>query len=98
HHRHHGARPARRGAGGHPVTTSPPLIPRRGRDRKAEVLLPAAGRARFARTDAPHVAVAGGGIAGLAAATLLAERGARVTLYEAQDSLEIGRASGRASL
>ncbi|MFC8986584.1 FAD-dependent oxidoreductase [Streptomyces sp. NPDC057115] len=75
------------------MTTSPPLIRRRGRDRKAEVLLPAAGRARFARTDAPHVAVAGGGIAGLAAATLLAERGARVTLYEAQDSLG-GRLSG----
>src|SRR5690606_38743287 len=34
-----------------------------------------------------------GGIAGLAAATLLAERGARVTLYEAQDSLG-GRLSG----
>jgi isorenieratene synthase len=66
---------------------------RRGRDRKAEVLLPAPGRDRFPRTDAPAVAVAGGGIAGLAAATLLAERGARVTLYEQHDALG-GRLSG----
>lgn len=34
---------------------------RRGRDRKAEVLMPAPGRERFARADAPGVAVIGGG-------------------------------------
>ncbi|MFH8798751.1 FAD-dependent oxidoreductase [Streptomyces sp. NPDC017936] len=66
---------------------------RRGRDRKAEVVVPAPGRDRFGRADAPRVAVVGGGIAGLAAATLLAERGARVTLYEAQDTLG-GRLAG----
>ncbi|MCX2924062.1 NAD(P)/FAD-dependent oxidoreductase [Streptomyces sp. NEAU-W12] len=56
-------------------------------------MMPAPGRARFAPGDAPSVAVAGGGVAGLAAATLLAERGARVTLYEREDSLG-GRLAG----
>ncbi|ANS79190.1 phi-Carotenoid synthase [Serinicoccus hydrothermalis] len=59
------------------------LVP--GRDRRA-VLHPAAPGA--ARLDGErHVVVVGGGIAGIAAAVVLAERGTRVTLVEAQDSL-----------
>ncbi|MER5891337.1 FAD-dependent oxidoreductase, partial [Streptomyces sp. NPDC001941] len=44
-------------------------------------------------TGAPTVGVVGGGIAGLAAATALAERGVRVTLYE-RDSTLGGRLAG----
>ncbi|MEU8452530.1 FAD-dependent oxidoreductase [Streptomyces globisporus] len=66
--------------------------PRRGRDRQAEVLRPKPGLSRFAG-DTPRVAVVGGGIAGLAAATGLAERGAQVTLYESETTLG-GRLAG----
>ncbi|MGT2525889.1 FAD-dependent oxidoreductase [Streptomyces nojiriensis] len=64
---------------------------RRGRDRRARVLHAHPG-ARYAE-DRPTAAVIGGGIAGLAAATALAERGVQVTLYERQPYLG-GRAGG----
>ncbi|WP_432589713.1 NAD(P)/FAD-dependent oxidoreductase [Streptomyces sp. HD1123-B1] len=67
-------------------------VPRRGRDRRARVLPPPAGRPRITG-DAPSVAVAGGGVAGLAAATCLAERGVHVTLYEREAHLG-GRLGG----
>lgn len=79
------------------MTTPPPTTARRGRDRKADILPPAPGAPRFRTGDAPSVAVVGGGIAGLAAATLLAERGARVTLYEKDDALG-GRLAGHRTL
>ncbi|MGW2228220.1 FAD-dependent oxidoreductase [Streptomyces formicae] len=55
--------------------------------------MPHPGRQRFGPGDAPRVAVIGGGIAGLAAATALTERGARVTLYEQEEALG-GRLAG----
>ncbi|MCK1795703.1 FAD-dependent oxidoreductase [Streptomyces sp. XM4193] len=55
--------------------------------------MPLPGRHRFAPEDAPRVAVLGGGIAGLAAATALAERGAQVALYEQGGALG-GRLAG----
>ena len=54
---------------------------RPGRDRRAR-RLPAPAGSPTVPSPAPRVAVVGGGIAGLAAATALAERGARVVLYE----------------
>ena len=65
-------------------TRSPrPLPP--GRDRTAVRHPARPGRARPAAER--HVVVIGGGIAGLGAATILAERGVRVTLLEAQPQL-----------
>ncbi|MET9452164.1 FAD-dependent oxidoreductase [Streptomyces cinerochromogenes] len=65
---------------------------RRGRDRRAR-LLPARPGKRRVEGPRPTTAVVGGGIAGLAAATALAERGVAVTLYERQPYLG-GRAGG----
>lgn len=62
------------------------------RDRRAVRTPARAGLARF-DGDAPVVAVVGGGIAGLAAATLLAERGARIVLCERENYLG-GRVGG----
>ncbi|MEU6678913.1 FAD-dependent oxidoreductase [Streptomyces sp. NPDC046925] len=67
-------------------------VVRRGRDRRARTLMGPAGLARV-RGQAPRAAVIGGGIAGLAAATALAERGVKVTLYERRPQLG-GRLAG----
>ncbi|MFE2278238.1 FAD-dependent oxidoreductase [Streptomyces sp. NPDC059454] len=69
-----------------------PDATRHGRDRRARVLAapPGARRIEGAR---PTTAVVGGGIAGLAAATALAERGVAVTLYEREPFLG-GRVGG----
>lgn len=56
-----------------------------GRDRHA--VRHAAPTGRYRITEDRHVAVVGGGIAGLAAATVLAERGVRVTLLESEPRL-----------
>ncbi|GGQ17715.1 FAD-dependent oxidoreductase [Streptomyces mutabilis] len=63
-----------------------------GRDRRAWAVPPRPGRERVGG-DPPSVAVVGGGIAGLAAATVLAERGVRVVLHEREPVLG-GRVSG----
>ncbi|GAA0494495.1 FAD-dependent oxidoreductase [Streptomyces olivaceiscleroticus] len=70
-----------------------PVAARRGRDRRARVLPPRPGRPRI-EGEPPTTAVVGGGIAGLAAATALAERGVRVTLHEREAALG-GRLAGR---
>ncbi len=74
--------------------TRRPDAARRGRDRRARTVLPAPGTPRVAVGRPVTAAVVGGGIAGLAAATGLAEKGVRVTLYERGPALG-GRLSGR---
>ncbi|QOV47554.1 FAD-dependent oxidoreductase [Streptomyces chromofuscus] len=63
-----------------------------GRDRKARLLTDRTGVPRLEGAG-PAVAVVGGGIAGLAAATVLTERGVRVTLLERESDLG-GRLAG----
>ncbi|WP_225850355.1 FAD-dependent oxidoreductase [Streptomyces sp. HPF1205] len=67
--------------------------PRPGRDRRARLIPALPGAARADADRPPHAVVVGGGIAGLAAATALAERGVRVTVYERGSSLG-GRLAG----
>ncbi|MET8944701.1 NAD(P)/FAD-dependent oxidoreductase [Streptomyces sp. NPDC004542] len=71
---------------------STPGAARRGRDRRARILTARPGAPRVQGTP-PSVAVVGAGIAGLAAATALAERGVAVTLYEKRPYLG-GRVGG----
>ncbi|MFF8288731.1 FAD-dependent oxidoreductase [Streptomyces sp. NPDC016309] len=66
---------------------------RHGRDRRARVLPAPPGARRADPARRPTTAVVGGGIAGLAAATALAERGVAVTLYERHPYLG-GRVGG----
>ncbi|MFI0901736.1 FAD-dependent oxidoreductase [Streptomyces sp. NPDC020983] len=63
-----------------------------GRDRRA-CMLPAHPGAQRPAGRPPSTAVVGGGIAGLTAATALAERGVQVTLYERRPVLG-GRVAG----
>ena len=65
-----------------------------GRDRRAKAHPAPPGRAHARDLDAvAHVAVVGGGIAGMAAASCLAERGVREDLLERQQYLG-GRVGG----
>ncbi|GGW44852.1 isorenieratene synthase [Streptomyces lucensis JCM 4490] len=66
---------------------------RPGRDRLARLLPAPPGADRADGAGAPRAAVVGGGIAGLASATALAERGVEVTLYE-RDAQLGGRLAG----
>nr|WP_307804693.1 FAD-dependent oxidoreductase [Streptomyces sp. VRA16 Mangrove soil] len=67
-------------------------LPPGARDRRAEHV-PAVPGAISATGTPPSTAVVGGGIAGIAAAVALAERGVQVTLYERDDTLG-GRLAG----
>ncbi|MEU0008687.1 FAD-dependent oxidoreductase [Streptomyces sp. NPDC006314] len=82
----------RPGAAHQPGGAHRPDGARRGRDRRAYLLPPRPGAPRI-DGPRPTTAVVGGGIAGLAAATALAERGVGVTLYERETYLG-GRAGG----
>lgn len=75
-------------APGRPPRRAPRRAPRppHVRDRRA-VLWPAPAGSAHAPAPVPRVAVVGGGIAGLAAATALAERGVRVELLERHATL-----------
>ncbi|RAJ66453.1 isorenieratene synthase [Streptomyces sp. Amel2xB2] len=73
--------PGRRAPSGHRAARPPHV-----RDSRA-VLWPAPAGSASVRGPAPRVAVVGGGIAGLAAATALAERGVRVELLERHATL-----------
>jgi isorenieratene synthase len=64
-----------------------------GRDRRAERVPAPTGASALTGSDVPRVVVVGGGIAGLAAATILAERGARVVVCE-RESYPGGRVGG----
>ncbi|MFJ6426962.1 FAD-dependent oxidoreductase [Streptomyces hydrogenans] len=66
---------------------------RRGRDRNAVVIPAVDGSRRADPRLRPTCSVVGGGIAGIAAATILAERGVDVTLYEREPALG-GRLAG----
>ncbi|MGV9941540.1 FAD-dependent oxidoreductase [Streptomyces sp. NPDC003401] len=70
-----------------------PEAARRGRDRMARTIRPRPGAPALTGDHRPTTAVVGGGIAGLAAATALAERGVRVTLHERGPALG-GRLAG----
>ncbi|WP_187645604.1 FAD-dependent oxidoreductase [Streptomyces sp. TRM49041] len=70
-----------------------PATPRPGRDRLARLLPAPPGASGADPASAPRAAVVGGGIAGLTAATALAERGVRVVLYE-RDAVLGGRLAG----
>ncbi|MFI0988440.1 FAD-dependent oxidoreductase [Streptomyces exfoliatus] len=65
----------------------------RGRDRNAVVIPAADGSHRADARLRPTCSVVGGGIAGIAAATILAERGVDVTLHEREPTLG-GRLAG----